>query len=64
MRLPWGDLDGHAWTLEDQLTATSFERSGDEMASEGLYVALATMGVALPGFLISPGLGDPSAAPT
>ena len=34
------DLRGAAWTLSDALTGQSFERDGDELADEGLYVGL------------------------
>jgi hypothetical protein len=40
VRLPWGDLAGRVWKLADRLSGDSFERSGDEMANEGFYVAL------------------------
>ena len=38
--LPWGDLAGRTWSLADGLSEDRFERSGDELAGEGLYVAL------------------------
>ena len=40
VHLPWGDLAGRVWELADRLDGRSFERDGDTMASEGLYVAL------------------------
>jgi Alpha amylase, catalytic domain len=40
VRLPWDDLSGEAWQLEDRLGGEVFERDGDELASDGLYVAL------------------------
>jgi hypothetical protein len=40
VRLPWGDLGGRAWELVDALSAERFERGGDELAANGLYVAL------------------------
>jgi hypothetical protein len=40
VRLPWGDLARRAWKLADRLSGDHFERSGDELASQGLYVAL------------------------
>ncbi len=40
VRLPWGDLAGRAWKLTDRLSGDCFQRSGDEMADEGFYVAL------------------------
>ena len=40
IRLPWGDLSGRAWSLADSLDGQRFERAGDGLAGEGLYVAL------------------------
>ncbi|HEY6524689.1 MAG TPA: alpha-amylase family glycosyl hydrolase [Solirubrobacteraceae bacterium] len=39
--VPWGDLEGKAWQMEDALNGDRFERDGDELASDGLYVSLA-----------------------
>ena len=44
VRLPWGDLAGRTWNLADRLSGDRFERSGDELAGEGLYVALEAWG--------------------
>jgi glycosidase len=44
VRLPWGDLAGRAWELVDVLSAQHFERGGDELAADGLYVALDAWG--------------------
>jgi glycosidase len=41
VRLPFTDLAGRRWTLEDALGGPSFERDGDELSARGLYVALA-----------------------
>jgi Alpha amylase, catalytic domain len=49
VRLPWGDLAGRTWSLADRLSGVCFGRSGDELAGEGLYVALEAWG---PHFLI------------
>jgi Alpha amylase, catalytic domain len=49
VRLPWGDLARRTWSLADRLSGDCFERSGDELAGEGLYVALEAWG---PHFLI------------
>ena len=38
--LPWGDLAARSWRLDDRLSGDVFERDGDELASEGLYVDL------------------------
>jgi alpha amylase-like protein len=40
VHLPWDSLAGLAWTLEDRLSGQQFVRAGDELATEGLYVAL------------------------
>jgi hypothetical protein len=40
VHLPWGDLAGRTWELADRLGGERFERGGDELASEGLYVGL------------------------
>jgi Alpha amylase, catalytic domain len=40
VKLPWGDLGGRDWALTDRLGEQSFERAGDELAGDGLYVAL------------------------
>ncbi len=41
VQLPWPDLAGREWALNDRLSGARFTRSGDEMASDGLYVELA-----------------------
>jgi hypothetical protein len=43
---PWDDLSGDV-TLVDRLSATQFERSGDDWIENGLYVALDANGVHL-----------------
>src|SRR4051794_10039473 len=40
VRLPWPGLAGRAWALTDRLAGQRFERAGDELAGEGLYVGL------------------------
>jgi hypothetical protein len=40
VRLPWHELAGKAWRLEDALDGTTFERAGADMAGPGLYVDL------------------------
>jgi len=39
-RLPWNDLRGRTWELRDRLGDESFERDGDDLSGDGLYVAL------------------------
>ena len=38
---PWSDLGGRRWQLDDLLRGEGFERDGDDIASNGLYVQLA-----------------------
>jgi hypothetical protein len=40
VRLPWSDLAARTWELQDRLGSQRFERAGDELAADGLYVAL------------------------
>jgi alpha amylase-like protein len=40
VHVPWGDLEGKGWQLDDALSGEHFERGGDELASDGLYVSL------------------------
>jgi hypothetical protein len=44
VHLPWSDLAGRDWELADQLSGARFTRGGDEMAADGLYVALDSWG--------------------
>jgi len=38
VQLPWNELAGRTWQLNDGLSGDIFERDGDEMQSAGLYV--------------------------
>jgi glycosidase len=40
VRLGWDDMATRQWQLSDLLSGVSYERAGNEMASEGLYVDL------------------------
>jgi hypothetical protein len=40
VRIPWADVRGRTWVLDDRLDGRRFERDGDEVAAEGLDVAL------------------------
>ncbi len=40
VRMPWGDLDGRTWELTDRLSGVEFQRDGDELERDGLYVDL------------------------
>jgi hypothetical protein len=44
VRLPWQDLSGRLWRMSDILADDLYEREGDEIAAEGLYVALPPWG--------------------
>ncbi len=44
VHLPLDRLGRRSWELSDRLSAETFERSGDELAGEGLYVALEAWG--------------------
>jgi len=40
VRAPWHDLQGERVWLVDGLTNTEFERSGNEIQGEGVYIEL------------------------
>jgi Alpha amylase, catalytic domain len=40
VHLPWDDLGGRSWALTDRLDGRRFDRDGDALAGEGLYVGL------------------------
>jgi hypothetical protein len=40
VHLPWHDVGGASWRLDDTLSNASYDRDGDEMATSGLYVEL------------------------
>ncbi len=40
VHVPWDDVGGRAWRLDDRLSGQSFTRDGDDVASQGLYVGL------------------------
>jgi glycosidase len=58
VRLPWRDLAGHSWVLDDLLGSQTLERDGDEMAGDGLYVGLGPWAAHFFGFS-----SQPAAAP-
>jgi hypothetical protein len=45
IHVPWDDVAGRTWRLDDLLTGESFERAGDEISAEGLFVQLPPWGV-------------------
>jgi hypothetical protein len=44
VRLPWRDLAGRSWPLDDAMTGERFRRDGDELHIQGLYVRLPAWG--------------------
>jgi hypothetical protein len=44
VQLPWDDIRGRKWTLDDAAAGTTFERDGTDMAAQGLYVELPAWG--------------------
>jgi Alpha amylase, catalytic domain len=44
LRVPWPDLAGRTWHLDDVLSGSVFHRAGDELASDGLFVQLPPWG--------------------
>lgn len=40
VRIPWPELAGQRWQLTDLLPGTVYDRDGDELVGEGLYVDL------------------------
>lgn len=44
VQLPWPELAGQTWVLEDIMEERVFEHSGDEILNMGLYVELAPWG--------------------
>jgi hypothetical protein len=44
LRVPWDNLPGRSWRLEELLNYGDFVRSGDEMHGPGMYVELPPWG--------------------
>ena len=42
--LPWGDLAGRTWRLQDRLGAALYERDGADLSTRGLYLDLPSWG--------------------
>ncbi len=47
VRLPWPDLGGRTWTFTDMLDGTTFDRDGNGMLNDGLYVERPGWGIHL-----------------
>jgi hypothetical protein len=41
VRMPFGDLAGKKWRIEDQLDAAGYDWSGDDLQSRGLFLGMA-----------------------
>ena len=41
LRLPFADLGNKSWRLDDQLNSANYDRDGNELASQGLYLDMA-----------------------
>ena len=44
VRINWNDAAGRMWRLNDTMSGRTYDRSGDELASSGLYVDLGPWG--------------------
>lgn len=44
VRVPWDELKGRDWKMDDVMSGEVFERSGDEMSERGLYIDLKPWG--------------------
>ena len=41
VHVPWDDIAGRAWVLDDRLSGSSYRRDGDDIAANGLFIGLA-----------------------
>lgn len=44
LTMPWDDLAGRGWRLYDRMDAVLFDRNGDELAAQGLYLDMPAWG--------------------
>ncbi len=44
VRVPWDEMIGMRWQLNDHLNGDSYVREGDEMRGPGMYLSLASWG--------------------
>lgn len=44
VRLPWTDLDGKTWRLQDRMSTATYDRDGNGLQSQGLYLDLTGWG--------------------
>jgi hypothetical protein len=52
VQLPWDDLAGRIWKLHDRLGTAVYERNGDDLSGQGLYLDMPPWGVH--GFAVEP----------
>jgi hypothetical protein len=44
LSIPWGDLAGRSWRLQDRLGEADYERDGDSLATQGFYLDMPPWG--------------------
>ena len=44
LTMPWDDLAGRVWRLRDRMDTALFDRNGDELAAQGLYLDMPAWG--------------------
>jgi len=54
VRLPFADLAGKKWRLQDQLAATAYDWNGDDLLGRGLFLDLAPWQAAVFGIAVCP----------
>ena len=50
--MPWGDLDGRTWRLQDRLGPAVYDREGGDLTWQGLYLDMPAWGYHV--FAVSP----------
>lgn len=60
VRMPWPDLDGSRWQLQDQLGDAVYDRDGNALQSRGLYLDMSPWQAAVYSLRVVPAtVGDP-----
>lgn len=54
VHVPWTDLAGQSWRLDDRISGDVFDRDGNEIAADGLYVQLPPWGASVFDWRLSP----------
>ncbi len=44
LRLPFGELGGEQWRLQDMMSENSYDRDGNELLSQGLWLDMPAWG--------------------